>query len=234
MIDTAIIYSRVNSKRLKNKAFKKIYKHKTLIEKVIENTLKIKSIKKIIIATTFGKKDQKFKLLKKKYNIEVFQGSTNDLMERTINCSKKYKFNYFLRVCGDRPFFDFKYIDKLISKLNSLKNIRYDLITNNKKDKFVDQGLTVEILSVNSLKNINRSFLTKYNKENITSFYYDNSKKFNIKYTKSPTNWFRNNKYTIDTIKDLNKMKFMLSKIKKEKFNINHASKILKTYKYEN
>ena len=62
-------------------------------------------------------------------------------------------------------FFDYKYIDKLIFELNSLKNIKYDLISNNKKDKFVDQGLTVEILSINSLKNINRSFLNKYNKE---------------------------------------------------------------------
>ena len=174
------------------------------MKKLLKIHLKLNQLKKLLLQQHLEKKIKNLNHLKK-YNIKVFQGSTNDLMERTINCSKKYKFNYFLRVCGDRPFFDYKYIDKLISELNSLKNIKYDLISNNKKDKFVDQGLTVEILSINSLKNINRIFLNKYNKENITSFYYDNPKKFNIKYIKSPTNWFRNNKYTIDTIEDLKK-----------------------------
>ena len=82
MINTAVIYSRINSRRLENKAFKKIYKNKHLIERVIENTLKIKSISNIILATTSSKKDLRFSNLKKKYDIKIFRGSTNDLIER--------------------------------------------------------------------------------------------------------------------------------------------------------
>ena len=40
MIDIAVIYSRKNSKRLRNKDFKKIYKQESLIKRVIEDTQK--------------------------------------------------------------------------------------------------------------------------------------------------------------------------------------------------
>ena len=234
MINTAIIYSRINSKRLKNKAFKKIYNNKYLIERVIENTLKIKSIKNIILATTSSKKDLRFLKLKKKYNIEIFRGSTNDLIERTIKCSVKYEFDHFLRICGDRPFFDYNYIDNLLVSLNKSKKNKYQLITNNKKNKLVDQGLTIEILSAKSLKVLkNKKYLSKYNSENITSYFYQNSEKFKIKYINSPKNWFLNNKYTVDTLRDLNNMRLLISKIGYNNFNINKANRILKN-NYEN
>jgi len=234
LINTAIIYSRINSKRLKNKAFKKIYNNKYLIERVIENTLKIKSIKNIILATTSSKKDLRFLKLKKKYNIEIFRGSTNDLIERTIKCSVKYEFDHFLRICGDRPFFDYNYIDNLLVSLNKSKKNKYQLITNNKKNKLVDQGLTIEILSAKSLKVLkNKKYLSKYNSENITSYFYQNSEKFKIKYINSPKNWFLNNKYTVDTLRDLNNMRLLISKIGYNNFNINKANRILKN-NYEN
>ena len=186
MINTAIIYSRSNSKRLKNKALLKIYRDKCLIEKVIQNTLKIKSIKKIILATTKSRKDKIFEKKFKKYPIQFFYGSTNNLVKRTIDCSKKFHFDYFLRVCGDRPFYSYKNINNIITKLNKKKNLTYDLISNNKKIKKVDQGLTIEIVSSKSLNKIYlNNKLTKYNLENLTNFYYQNEKKFKIQYLKS-------------------------------------------------
>tara|TARA_Y100000768_G_C23554030_1_gene485078 strand:+ start:158 stop:562 length:405 start_codon:yes stop_codon:yes gene_type:complete len=134
LIDTAVIYSRLNSKRLKKKALLKIYKKKTLIDKVVQNTLKIKSIKNIIIATTKFDEDKIFERKFKKNKINFFYGSTNNLIKRTVDCSKKYNFKYFLRICGDRPFFSHLRINKIISNLNK-KKIDYDLITNNKKKK---------------------------------------------------------------------------------------------------
>ena len=230
MIETAIIYSRTNSKRLKNKAFKKVTKNRNLIERVIENTIKIRSIKKIILATTKSKKDLKFTKYKKKYNIEVFRGSTNDVIDRTISCAKKYHFNFFLRVCGDRPFFDYNHINNLIINLNK-KDINKDLITNNKKNKFVDQGLTIEIVSAHSLQKIRSKYkLSKHKIENLTSFYYKNSKKFNIKYLKAPKNWFLKNKYTIDDISDLKRMKDVISKVGYNNFSIKKANQIIKDY----
>ena len=41
---------------------------------------------------------------------------------------KKYEFDHFLRICGDRPFFNYKFIDELLYKLNK-KKINYQLIS---------------------------------------------------------------------------------------------------------
>ena len=231
MINTAIIYSRINSKRLKSKALLKVYKKKCLIEKVVENTLKIKSIKKIIIATTKSKEDKIFEKILKKYEIDFFYGSTNNLIERTIECSQKYNFDYFLRICGDRPFFSFSHIDSLISNFNLKNQTKFDLISNNNTKKLVDQGLTIEIISSNSLEKLKlKKDLTKYNLENITSYYYQNYKKFNINYLKSPKNWFLKNKYTIDDKNDLKKMRRIISKVGYNNFDIGMANKIIRKF----
>ena len=228
MINTALIYSRLNSKRLKNKALLKIYKDKCLVEKVIQNTLKIKAIEKIILVTTRSERDKIFEKKFQKYPIKFFYGSTNNLIKRTIDCSKKFHFDYFLRVCGDRPFYSYKYINNIISKLNNKKN-KYDLSSNNNKTKKVDQGLTIEIISLKSLEKIyDKNKLTKYNLENLTSFYYQNEKKFKIHYLKSPKNWFLGNKYTVDNLKDLRKMRVVISKVGYNNFNIKKADKIIK------
>ena len=233
MIDTAVIYTRTNSKRFKNKALIKVYKDKSLIESVVENTLKIKSIKKIIIATTKSKKDLIFKKILNKYKVNFFYGSTNDLIDRTLKCSSKLKFDYFLRICGDRPFFSYKYIDNVITKFNKNRK-NYDLITNNNINKTVDQGLTVEIVSISSLKRIKKKKLSKYNLENITSYFYKNPKNFNIYYLKSPKNWFLNHKYTIDKPEDLNKMRIIISRVGYNKFNLKKCVSIYKKLKDEN
>ncbi len=229
MIKTAIIYTRTNSKRLKNKALLKIYKNKSLIECVVENTLKIKSINKVIIATTKSKRELAIKKLLKKYDVKFFYGSTNNLIKRTLDCSKKHNFNYFLRVCGDRPFFSYKHINNIISKLNKNKKKKFDLISNNKKTKKVDQGLTIEIASVKSLQKLYFKYnLSKYNLENLTSFYYANEKKFKIKYLGSPKNWFLNNKYTVDNIGDLKKMRAIILKVGYNNFDIKKANQLIK------
>ena len=227
LINTAIIYTRTNSKRLKNKALINIYKDKSLIESVVQNTLKIKSINKIIIATTRSKEDLIFKKVLDKYDINFFYGSQNDLIDRTIQCSKKYNFNYFLRVCGDRPFFSYNYINSAINNINKINN-NYDIISNNKLNKKVDQGLTVEIISSNSLKKLNKKKLSYYDLENLTSYFYKNENKFKFFYLKSPKSWFLNNKYTIDNKNDLLRMKYIISKIGYNKFNINKCIKIYK------
>lgn len=234
MINTAIIYTRTNSKRLKNKALLKIFENKSLIEKVVENTLKIKSIKKIILATTNSYNDKIYKKILKKYNIEYFYGSTNNLIDRTIKCSERFNFDYFLRVCGDRPFFSHSYIQNLILKLNKYNHIPYEFISNNKKNKLVDQGLTVEILSSKSLKNLNlKKKFNSYQLENISSYYYENSEKFNILYVKSPKNWFLKNKYTVDNIQDLKKMKKIILDVGYHSFSIKKANHKIKELNYE-
>ncbi len=60
----AIIQARLNSKRLKKKVIKKIYKNLDTLDIIISKLKKIREIDKIIIAT--GSKNHNIDLIKKK------------------------------------------------------------------------------------------------------------------------------------------------------------------------
>ena len=214
---SAIIYSRLNSKRLKNKAIIKIGK-KTLIEQVIDNVKKIKNIDNIILATTNLKNDKKLTEIATKNKINFFCGSKSNLINRTIECSKKYNFDYFLRVCGDRFYFDYNMIDLQLKKIKE-KNIQFDMMSSNVVRK-VDQGLTIEVVSAKALKKIvlNNKRISNYNKEHLTSIFYKFRDKHNIKTIKLPSYFYNGFKYTVDIKKDIERIKFISNNIKKNSF----------------
>ena len=106
-----IIQARRGSKRLPNKVLLKLGK-KTILEHVIERVKKVNFTKKIIIATTIKKKDEKIAQLAKINNCFFFKGSEKNVLQRYYECSKKFKLNTIIRICSDSPFIDPKIIDK--------------------------------------------------------------------------------------------------------------------------
>ena len=103
---SSIIFCRLDSIRLKEKALLKVGQFK-LIERVIIQAKKIIGIDNIILATSINIKNDKLVDIAKKKKISIFRGSENNVLRRTIECIKKNKIDYFVRICGDRPFFDF-------------------------------------------------------------------------------------------------------------------------------
>ena len=226
----AIIFSRMLSTRLPSKSLKLI-NGKPLFERVLDRLYKLDRIDHICLATTINTEDDVLCDLAKNLKVDVFRGSENNLISRAIDASEFFGYKNVIRVCGDRPFFSFSHIDSIISNFNLKNQIKFDLISNNKKKKLVDQGLTIEIISSNSLKKLKlKKDLTKYNLENITSYYYQNYKKFNINHLKSPKNWFLKNKYTIDDKNDLKKMRRIISKVGYNNFDIEMANKIIRKF----
>ena len=86
----AIIYTRLGSERLKNKGLIYFGKKK-LVELVIERVKKISNLENIILATSNSKLDKKLQATAKNYKIPFFQGSENDVIERTFKCLKNLK-----------------------------------------------------------------------------------------------------------------------------------------------
>lgn len=214
---TAIIYSRLNSKRLYKKALIKIG-NKSLIEHVIDRVKKIQNIDKIILATSKSKIDDSLVNVAKKNKIFVYRGSERNVLQRTYGCISKNKTNLFLRVCGDRVFFDNEFIDKLCKKIKKKPRLfsKYDLISNNYGRKKTDKGLTVEFMSKECVKKIIFQKNINFNhKEHITSYVYQNLSKFKINKIISPNYHFKKLKYTIDEEEDILRSNTILEKLKK-------------------
>ena len=108
----AIIFSRMQSQRLPGKAMINI-SGKLLIERVIERTQKIKLIDHICLATSNLKNDDIINNYAISKGLDTFRGDQNDVVLRAFSAGSLYNYDCFVRICGDRPFFDGKIVDEI-------------------------------------------------------------------------------------------------------------------------
>ncbi len=209
----AIIFSRMSSGRLPGKAIMDIA-GKTLIERVIERARRIKTIDHICIATSTNKEDDIIESIAKSHNIDSFRGSLNDVTLRAVNAANYYKYSSFLRLCGDRPFFDPKIYDDLII---SHKKNKPD-ITTNIFPRSVPPGLTGEVINVKTLEKCIVKTENFEDREHVTRYIYNNSTKFlidNISFFKNKD--LMNLRLVVDDQIDLNRAKWIAKKMNESK-----------------
>ena len=205
-----IIQARSNSKRFNNKVLYKIY-DKPIIWHVISKIKKSKNVKKVIVATSDKKTDDKLIKYLKSIKIDYFRGSLNNVAKRLCDAAEKNKANFFMRISADSPLIDPAIIDRAFKIFNSQKK-KYDIITNVFPRSY-PKGQSVEIIKTSKLRN----FLNKFNeeqKEHVTRYFYKNYKKFMIKNFTSVKNKTKI-KLAIDTENDL---KVILKKFKEKNF----------------
>ncbi len=123
-----IIQARSNSKRFKNKVLYKIY-NKPIIWHVISKIKKSKNVKKIIVATSDKKTDDKLIKYLKSIKIDYFRGSLNNVAKRLCDAAEKNKANFFMRISADSPMIDTAIIDKALKIFNSQKKNTILLLT---------------------------------------------------------------------------------------------------------
>ncbi len=190
-----IVQARMSSKRLKGKTLLKM-KGKPLLERVLSNLVLSKKIKKIVIATSNKKSDNKIVNFCKKKNFLFTRGPLANVALRYIQTLKIYPCDEFLRISGDSPFINHKIIDKIITLS---KKKKFDVYTNTFPRTF-PKGHSVEIINTNSfLKNYKH--FNKYQKEHLTSYFYKENKRFIIRNLKSKKNMSHLN-LSVDTKED--------------------------------
>ncbi len=215
----AIIQARMNSSRLPGKMFIKIGKY-SIIEWVIKRLKKVKSIDRIILATSKKKIDKKLKIISKKLNIDYFAGSEKDVLGRFVATVKDTKDGNIIRICADNPFIDPTEIKKLIT---FYKKKKYDYVCNRQVfSKVYTDGFGAEILSINLLRKLDKLVKNKDLREHVTLYLWKNKKKFKIHSLKSSKFLaYPLLKFDVDTKKDLN----FLKKIARYKVGINTSAK---------
>ena len=196
-----IIFSRLDSSRLPQKALKKIGK-KTLLEHVIDRAKQVQGKKKIIIATSKRTIDDQIASFAKINSIDIFRGNYKDIVKRAYDCCQFFNLKKFARICGDRPFFDPKILNFLFTYLEINK---IDFATNNKIKTF-PAGMVCEVLTFNTLKKIIFSTNHIYQREHITDYIYKNEKEFKIFNYKCPIKGVQKKHFAVDTNEDLKKM----------------------------
>jgi len=196
-----IVFSRYNSTRFPGKALVKI-EGRELLGHVLDRAKKIGNEFKIVVATSLHEDDDKIERFAISEKVDVYRGSQNNLIERAIECSKKFNFNGFSRICGDRPLFCPDIARELI-----LYHVKHSIqLTTNIKKKTYPRGFTSEVIDVDSLIKVKKKSLLKYDLEHITSYFYRNSEDFKIYNFESPIKDISDLSFTIDYPEDIDKI----------------------------
>ena len=194
-----IIFSRYNSKRLYGKALIDIC-NRPLLGRVIDIAKQLKKYP-IIVATTKKRSDDIIETFASNENVKVFRGSENNVLKRALDCCNYFGLKRFARICGDRPFYSAKLIEKLI---NLHVKFNLDLATNSLFKTF-PYGLTAEVLSVECLKIIKSETSRSSDLEHITRYIYNNEQKFKIKNISSTIKNIENLNFAVDIENDIKK-----------------------------
>ena len=216
-----IVQARSGSKRFPNKIFHKIGKY-SVLDHVIRRIKKTKFKKKIIIASSIKTKRKKIISIAKKNKCMYFFGSEKDVLKRFYKTAKKFDLKFIMRISGDSPFIDPNIIQKAYL---IFKKKKFDVVTNILYPTF-PKGMSVEIFNISTLKRLNKTVKNLNEREHVTSFIYKNFKLFKINNFKSKTN-LRNLSFTVDTLTDLKKMKFIYSELIRKKTEKNFLLKNL-------
>ena len=220
----------MTSKRLKNKPLLKI-NNSTLIETVIKRAKMVFNNNEIILATSILPVDDILVSIAEANKINFFRGALNNVVLRTYKCVEKFNLDAFLRICGDRPFFDINDAKKSIALYKSSKG-KIDMVSSELHSKSIS-GLITELISKKTISIINSNAKTKDMKEHITKYVYLNKSKFNIVNLKNKNkNSNSNIKLSVDYLDDLKRARFISKNIKSaNRYDTVEIKKIAKKWK---
>jgi spore coat polysaccharide biosynthesis protein SpsF (cytidylyltransferase family) len=194
----AIIQARVSSTRLANKIMLDI-SGKPLIWHIINRVSKVKSIDKIIVATTTNSDDNIIVDFCKINSIVVFRGSENDVLDRYYQAAKKYLADVIVRVTGDDPLTDPKVIGKVIKCFLDERG-KVDYVSNNLKATY-PEGLDVEVFSFAALEKAWKNAQLPSEREHVSPYIKNHSEIFSLKNVECEKD-LSNLRWTVDYEKD--------------------------------
>lgn len=217
-----IIQARYSSKRLPGKVLKKI-SGVEILKRVFNQVNKSKKINKIIVATSNHNTDDRLVNFCIKNKINYIRGPLNNVFKRFYIILKKENFSSFIRITADSPLLDYSLIDKGI---NLFKRNKYDIVTNVFPRTF-PKGYSVEVINSQIILDFLPKIKKKRHQEHLTSYFYDNSRKFKIKNFFNKINYSEIN-LSVDNISDLLKVKKIIKIYKNKNFNLKNTLFIYK------
>ncbi|MDH5543676.1 MAG: glycosyltransferase family protein [Nitrospinota bacterium] len=214
-----IIQARIGSERLPGKSLLDIC-GKPLIERVIESAREIKSVKVLVLATTWLAEDDPLAEAGKTLGCEVFRGDPEDVLARYHNAAQNYKADTIVRLCGDSPIIDTEYMDRMV--IEHLEK-GADLTCNISP---LPLGPTGSVVSRKALEIMFQKADTGYQREHVTPYISEHRKEFNILEMTVPVQFHRNYRMTIDETADLEMFKKLYHAFETEGFEPNYSNAI--------
>lgn len=174
MVSTGIIIqARSDSSRFPGKGLQLLV-GKPVIFHVIERCKRIKHCDKVILATTVRKIDDSLADIARECGIEIFRGSTLDVLDRYYQCAGTFGLGNIVRITGDCPVIDISISNKVIDTF--LKS-NYDFV---RTGLTYPDGVNTEVFSFDNLDRAWNGARLQSEREHVTPYFWKNPSKFKI------------------------------------------------------
>ena len=220
-----IIQARMCSTRLKGKVLHKINSEETILSFLLKQITNCKSLKTVVVATTELDEDDVIVDFLKSYDVEIFRGNSENVLDRFYHCAKKFKFSTIVRLTADNPLIDPQIVNDSIQKYS---NSDCDYLTNS-IDRTFPNGTEVEIFSFNALETAWKFAKKKSEREHVTPYFYNNPNKFKIYHFKQKQDQSKF-RYSIDRKEDYLLVLKILSKINTRPIKTSDIIELLTNY----
>jgi spore coat polysaccharide biosynthesis protein SpsF len=196
-----VIQARMGSTRLPKKVMMPLL-GKPLIIRMIERVSLSNLTGTIVAALTEERYDDELANVLKNQGLNVFRGSTNDLLERHLNAAREYGGDTVIKIPSDCPLIDPSVIDKVINYYTSDID-SYDYVSNLHPATYPD-GNDVEIMSLEILERCSREASKDFEREHTTPYIWENPEKFRIGNVEWETglDYSMSHRWTIDYMED--------------------------------
>jgi spore coat polysaccharide biosynthesis protein SpsF len=170
-----IIQARMDSTRLPGKVLMPAGSStifEILIKRVKESGLPV------ILATSETSSNDVLERKANELSIGCYRGSEEDVLSRYYEAAKTYKLDVIVRITGDNPFSDGRFIRKYVDEYINLNNQNLYISTGSKKT--LPLGISFEIFSFQMLEAAYKNATDIKQKEHVTPYFYTNPQLFTI------------------------------------------------------
>lgn len=192
----AILQARMSSSRLPGKVLRPIM-DKPMLAYQIERIKKAAKLDKIILATSTEEQDQALVELAKQLQIEAYQGSLENVLERFYYAGYQYKADHVMRLTGDCPLIDPQLLDQLVDFHLAGQ---FDYSANCLQPSFPD-GLDAEIMRWSVLEEAFHEAQLFSEKEHVTPFIHKRPERYQLGHFKNAQD-YSSLRWTVDELKD--------------------------------
>ena len=212
-----IIQARRGSTRLPDKVTRIFYNGSSILELLLKRFKDMPEYS-LCVATTVGGEDDFIADICSQQDVNIYRGSTDNVLERYYRAALKYNIDPVIRICSDNPFVLPSSVIELVAaqRINEYDYIGYRL-SDNRIGINTHFGLWAELISVSAMAEVLEIKPENVYFEHVTNYLYSHPEKFNNHFIEVPEYMFsrKDIRLTVDTEDDF----LLAEEIYKEYFN---------------
>lgn len=220
----AIVQARMGSSRLPGKVLMNIC-GKPVLWHIVNRAKKSNYLDSVIIATSTEPEDDEIERFAYKYDIAVFRGSQDNVLERFYQCAGQCNAECIVRLTGDNTLIDPHIIDKGIEYFMGEKELDYLSYREG-----LPLGMSVEIFTYRALETAYLEATDMECLEHVTPYLYHNKDKFKVVKAECEGVDHSELRWTLDTRQDYELIQKIYEKLYTDAENIFSYEDILKEY----